>query len=123
MAWDTSKTQIRTSVSVSGTTWGNDSSIVTLTPGETIDLQLEGVFPNPATDDLEFRVLKSLDDTTEVWDTEAYLQGTIEKSNGATKRKGFTVFGVKKFKLQFRLSGATDSVTVQAWMVSDNINL
>ena len=118
MAWD-SKTQIATSLSVLGTELF--SSAVTLTPGESVVIQVDGD-TNGTTDDLIVSVYNTLDDTSEAWDDTPVSKFAIDKDTDPHS-VSITLTGLYRFRLGFVRDGSTDTWTTNAWYRGDGVSL
>ena len=118
MAWG-SKTQIATSLSVAGTELY--SSSVTLNPGETVHVQVDGN-TNGTTDDLIVSVYGTLDASTENWDDTPMFKFSIDKDTDP-HAVSFVVTGVYKFRIGFVRDGSTDTWTTDAYYRSDGVSL
>ena len=119
MAWG-SKTQIMTAAAVAGTELF--STPVTLNPGESAQVEVEGDFPVSPTDELVVSVYGTLDDSAENWDDTAILKLNIAKSPDPNK-VSFIVSGLYKFRLGCVRSGSTDTITTDAYYRKDGVNL
>lgn len=119
MAWS-SKTQIMTSQSVAGTELF--SSAVTLNPGESAHVEVEGDFPVTPNDDLEVRVYGTLDDSTENWDDTPIYKFTISNSIDPNKAS-IVIIDVYKFRVGAIRTGATDTITTNMWYRKDGVSL
>jgi len=119
MAWD-SKTQIITAQSVAGTEVY--SSAVSLNPGELADVQVKADFPGTPTDNLKVTVYMSLDDTSETWDNQSTATLVLMNTQDPAYRS-FPVSGCRKFRIGVVRTGTTDTITVDAWVRKDGVNL
>lgn len=119
MAWGT-KTQIITAQSVGGTEVF--SSWVSLTPGEIAQIQVKADFPASPTDHLEVRVYGTLDDSSEVSDTQSALATVIVNTDDPAY-KSFPISGFVKFRLGVIRDGTTDTIDVDAWVRKDGVDL
>ena len=120
MSWG-NKTQIATSLSAAATEVFSDA--ITLNPGESAHVQVVADFPETPTDDLEVRLYGTLDESSENWDdTPLQYLGTLDKG---TDPNAFSciVSGIYKGRLGFKRSGATDTITVNAWIRKDGVSL
>lgn len=128
MSWG-NKVQIMSNVSVDDTTdtdaqyLDNVSSKVTLLPGESATVQLVAAFPATTTNDLGFRIVTTLDDTTEVYDDIAFVSGSIGRAASTTFEKSIVVSGCYAFRLECRKLGtAAETITVNAYVRKNGIS-
>ena len=112
MPWKTKK-QIATSLSATDTEVFSD--YVELEPGAIANVQVKADFSGVPTDDLEVRTYLTLDPSSEVSDNQADTPITMAKETDPAYRT-FTVKECYKFRLGFKASGATDTITVDAWV-------
>lgn len=129
MSWG-AKTQIATGLSVNNTGDADSqypsfaSSATTLNPGESAHVQIVAAFPGTTTNDLGFRVVTTLDDTTEVWDDIAFVAGSIGRAASTTFERTILVSGCYKFRLEFRKLGtAAETITVDAYVRTDGVSV
>jgi hypothetical protein len=119
MAWG-SKTQIITAQSVAGTEVY--SSAVSLNPGELATVQIKADFPGSPTDNLEVRVQFTQDTTSEVWDNQSAVALIVDNADDPAYRS-FIISGYRKFRLAVIRDGSTDTITVDAWVSKDGVDL
>ena len=120
MAWG-NKTQIANALSITATEVFSDS--FTLNPGESAHVQVEADFPASPTDDLEVRLYGTLDESSENWDdTVLQYLGTLDKGTDPNAMS-FIVSGIYKGRIGFKRSGSTDTITVNAWLRKDGVNI
>lgn len=119
MAWG-AKTQIITAASVAGTETFSD--YVSLNPGEVAHVQVSADFPAGLNDDLEVRVYGTLDDATETSDNQTNVIGLILNVNDPGIWSTI-VSGFYKFRVGVVRSGSTDTITVDAYVRKDGVNL
>ena len=122
MAWG-SKTQISSAVTVNSTTLQDQSTAVTLNPGETAHVQVECDFGTTPTGNMEVHVFTTLDASSENWDDTSYgapytILNTIDPN-----AISFTIRDVYKFSLMYKNSAGTTSNTVSAWYRVNGVSL
>lgn len=122
MAWST-ESQITTALSlVSTVVYGNASSVVTLNPGESAEVQIAATFTGTATADLWFRVVASNDGTR--YDTVAFVGGSVGRVVSTTQTRTFLVSGVKNFKVEYTQSVSdAQAITVDAYVIKSGISV
>jgi len=119
MAWS-AKTQISSAVTVNTTTRQDQSTAVTLNPGESAHVQVSADLSTVSA--LLVYVLTTLDDTTETWD-HTFMGPFILTNAFDPHVVSFVVRDVYKFALIYALNTGTDTVTVSAWYRKNGINL
>lgn len=119
MSWG-SKTQIATNLSVSSSELY--SNAVTLNPGESAHAEVEADFPASPTDELTVKLYGTLDDSSENWDDTPMWTQNIANSPDPDKI-AIPVSGLYKFRFGFARDGSTDTITVNAWVRKDGVNL
>ena len=119
MTWG-NKVQIATALAVEGTELF--SSLVSLNPGEQVHIEVECDFPASPTDNLVVAAYATLDDTSENWDDTAFLQFEIDKGTDPNK-VAFIVSGFYKFRLGFVRAGGSQTLTTDAWIRKDGVNI
>ena len=96
---------------------------VTLNPGEIADLQLACVFGSTG-NDVYYRIIKTLDDTSEVIDTVAFTAGSIPFVASTTQYRPHTVSGCYRFRVEVRKGGTTaGSYTPNVYMRKNGVNI
>ncbi|NNF98085.1 MAG: hypothetical protein HKM93_01795 [Desulfobacteraceae bacterium] len=119
MAWG-SKTQIATALSVAGTELFSDS--FTLNPAENANIQIIGN-SSGTTDDLIISLYTTLDESTENWDTVPLFSQELDCTDGNDNDITLLVTGVYKARLGFARTGTTDTITTNAYIRKDGVNL
>jgi type II secretory pathway pseudopilin PulG len=119
MAW-TTKSQIITNLSVQGTE--QFSGAVDLLPGELAVVQVKADFPTTPADNLVVRVYTTQDAATETWDNQTAAAMTLTNTKDPAVRS-FPVSGCKRFKIGVVRDGTTDTITVDAWVSKDSVDL
>lgn len=119
MAWGV-KTQIITAASVAGTETFSDW--VSLAPGELAVVQVKADFPGTPTDNLVVRVYGTLDEATETSDNQTAMAMTLMNTADPAYRS-FPISGFRKFRLGVVRDGTTDTITVDAWVRKDGVDL
>lgn len=95
---------------------------VTLNPGETAELQL-GVEFGTTGNDIAYRVITTLDATSEVASTVAYTAGSVAFVASTTQYRPHKVSGCSKFRIELRKYGTTaGSYTPNVYMKKDGIS-
>lgn len=121
MSWAAATALIGTDQTTSSTlnTYGNDSSTISLNPGESCVIYLKGTTHSSTASDLLFRVLTSPDGGT-TFDTQPYMSGSIAHpaANSTLASRTFVIFGVKTFKVQLAVS-----VSSAAWSLCNGTYL
>lgn len=79
---------------------------VSLAPGESAHVTVESAF-GATGNDMVFRVIPSLDASSEAPDTEAFVGGSVPFVASATRRRSVLVWGIYKFRVEVRKGGAT----------------
>lgn len=121
MAWEASPgTLISDDVSVTGTTWADSSSMVSLNPAELCVIEIESDPPATPTNDLVVGVFPTLDGGT-TYATLPVLTFTVSNSTDPLYRL-FSVIGWPAFKLMYKLTGSTDTFTVRARARKDGVS-
>ena len=119
MAWS-SKTQISSAVTVNSPTRQDQSTAVTLNPGESAHVQVSADLG--ATSALLVWVLTTLDDSSETWD-DTFMGPFILTNTFDPHELSFVVRDVYKFSLIYALNTGTDTVSVSAWYRKNGISL
>ena len=100
-----------------GTQW------VTMNPGESAVVQLEVAFGSTG-NDVQYRVVGTLDDTAEAADNVAFRGGIIPFTASATVRRSLVVSDLYKWRLEVRKGGTTaGSYTPVAYIRKDGISI
>jgi len=118
MAWG-SKTQIASGVSATSTE--TYSSAITLNPRELAHVQVKADFPTSPTDHLEVSVYTTLDDSSETWDDVPIYAFQISNTSDPSVAS-IQLSGLYKFRLGFKATGSTDTITVDAWVRKDGVS-
>lgn len=79
---------------------------VSLNPGESAHVQISCAFAS-AGSDLFYRVVATLDDSSETWDNLPLMSGSLAFSASSTVVRSFIVSGVKRFRIEVRKGGTT----------------
>lgn len=119
MAWG-SKTQVITAQSVAGTEVF--SSWIELAPGELAVVQVKADFPATPTDNLKVTVYGTLDESSETSDNQSAASMILTNTVDPAYRS-FPVSGYRKFRIGVVRTGATDTITVDAWYRKDGVDL
>jgi hypothetical protein len=119
MAWG-AKTQIITAASVAGTETFSDW--ISLAPGELAVVQVKADFPVTPTDNLKVTVYGTLDEATETSDNQSAASAILMNTADPAYRS-FPVSGHRKFRIGVVRTGATDTITVDAWVRKDGVDL
>ena len=120
MGWEASPgTKISDAASVTGTAWGDSSSMVSLNPGEGCQLHVDSD-TNGTTDDLVVGVFPSHDEGS-TYPTVPSQTFTVPYAADPDS-KSFFITGWAAFKLMYKGSGATDTFTVNTWARKDGIS-
>lgn len=122
MPWTAGKTQIITNVGVSGEYFSD--TVGPLNPGEVCKLQVKGN-SDGTTDNLDVVIYETLDETAgaEVWDTQGSGAGQLDCTSGNDELFTFTLSGIYKFGIGVARSGSTDTITTDAWVKRDGVNI
>jgi hypothetical protein len=119
MAWEAASTTISNAVSVTGTTYGDSSSVVSLNPGELCQLYVYSD-TNGTTDDLIVGIFPTEDGGT-TYPTVPAQTFTVPYVSDPDS-KPFLVSGWSAFKLMYKGSGATDTFTVTTKARKDGVS-
>ena len=119
MGWG-SKTQIESAAAVAGTELFSDT--VTLNPGEVAHVQVVGN-SGGTTDSLVISAYSSLDDDMTNPDTVPLFSFTLDCTDGNDNDVSFIVSGVFAFNVGYVRDGSTDTITTNAWVRKDGVNL
>jgi len=119
MSWG-SKTQIMTGAAVTGAEIF--SSAVTLTPKNTIDIEVQGN-SSGTTDDLIVNVYSTLDDSLESWDTVPLMSFILDCTSGGDNKISFIIKDFYKFRIGVIRKGTTDTIATDIWYRSDGVDL
>lgn len=99
------------------------SQWVSLNPGESAHLQIEAAFGGTGNDML-YRVVGTLDDSSESADTLQFVSGTLTFSASVTVRKSIVLRGPYKFRVEVRKGGTTaGSYTPNVYLRKDGVSL
>lgn len=99
------------------------SEWVTLNPGEIADLQIQCVFGSTG-NDIYYRIIKTLDDTSEVIDTVPFTAGSVPFVASTTQNRPHTVSGCYRFRVEFRKGGTTaGSYTPNVFIRKNGVNI
>lgn len=121
MAWG-SKTQISNAVTVDSTTYQDPSTAVTLNPGELAHVEVEDNPPATPGSVVIVGVFGTLDDSTENWDDTPLMEFIVDNTPDPNKLS-FTVAGLYKFRLQYKLDTGTEAHAVTADYRKDGVSL
>lgn len=119
MAWS-ARTQISNAVTVNSTTRQDQSTSVTLNPGESAHVQVSADLLT--TSALLVYVIATLDDSSELWD-DTFMGPFVLTNAFDPHEMSFVVRDVYKFALIYALNTGTDSVSVSAWYRKNGISL
>lgn len=114
MAWGDKATLTGLNTSLSETTnvdadyvaTNHFSEWVTLNPGETADLQIGVAFGSTGSDTL-YRIITTLDASTETASTVAFTAGSVPFVASTTQLRPHMVSGCYKFRVELRKGGTT----------------
>ena len=114
MAWGDKTTLTGLNVSLSETTnvdadfiaTNHFSQWVTLNPGESAHIQVAAAFGSTGSD-MIFRIITTLDDTSETADTSALLTGVVPYVASTTQLRSLFLTGPYKFRIDVRKYGTT----------------
>lgn len=97
---------------------------VSLNPRELchVQLKLDNEHASAVTDSLQVSVYTTLDESSEVWDTHAFMQFTIKPNTINAEYFSFTVLGVRKLRIGGLSSGATNTYTMGGNYRLDGVN-
>lgn len=119
MAWG-SKTQVATSLSVAGTELFSDD--IDLNPGESGHVQVVAD-SGGTTDSLIISVYGTLDDSSEVWDAVPVFQFVLDTTSGNPEEVSFVISGLYRCRIGFVRDGSTDTISTNAYIRKDGINV
>jgi len=119
MGWG-SKVQIETALAVTGTELFSDA--VTLNPGELAHVTVRGD-SGGTTDSLDIAVYSSLEEDMSAPDTVPLFAFTLDCTDGNDNDVSFIVSGVVAFYVGYVRNGSTDTISVDAWVRKDGVNL
>lgn len=95
----------------------------TLNPGESAHLQIESAFDTTG-NDMYFRVIGTLDASSENADTVAFVSGSIPFVVGTTQRRSVMLTGPYKYRVEVRKGGTTaGSYTPNVYVRKNGINV
>jgi hypothetical protein len=78
----------------------------TLNPGESVNLQIEVAFGGTG-NDMYFRIIGTLDNSSENADTFAFVSGTIPFVALTTQRRTIVISSLYKYRVEVRKGGTT----------------
>lgn len=121
MAWG-SKTSATQITGINSTTVQYFNQNITLNPGEIAHVQVTSTYGG-TTDDMVYYVESTLDDSSENWDTTAYMSFTMSSGSvAAVDDRSFLVSGVYKARVGVASSGTTDSHTADMSFRKDGVS-
>lgn len=109
------KTKIADGLSVTDTEVFSD--YVTLLPGEIAVVQVKADFPGAPTDDLSVGKYYTLDQASEQSDNVPFESADTIANTTDPAWKSYLIKDCYKFRMGFKASGATDTITVDAWVL------
>lgn len=78
----------------------------TLNPGESANLQIQAAFGSTG-NDMYFRIIGTLDDSSENADTVSFVAGSIPFIGSTTQRRSVILTGPYKYRIEVRKGGTT----------------
>lgn len=95
----------------------------TLNPGESAHIQIEAAFGSTGSD-MYFRVVGTLDATTENADTVAFVSGVVPFILSTTQRRSIILTGPYKYRVEVRKGGTTaGSYTPNVYVRKNGISI
>lgn len=132
MSWDAIKTTLTglatalsevTNVDADYTAASHYSQWVNLSPGQSAHIQIEAAFGSTGSD-MYFRVIGTLDDSSEAVDSISFVSGSLGFSASATARRSIIVSGLYRFRVEVRKGGTTSgSYTPNVYMRKNGISV
>lgn len=97
---------------------------VTLNPRELahVQVKIDNEHASAVTDSLQMSVYTTLDDSSETWDTQPFMQFTIKPATINAEYFAFTVMGVRRFRIGGLSTGATNTYTMGGSYRLDGVN-
>lgn len=83
---------------------------IALEPNQTAQVQVRADFPGSPTDHLEVRIYRTLDDSSEDWDTTPADSFVLPNTNDPAQRS-FMLSGGYRHRIGVRRTGTTDTIT------------
>jgi len=122
MAWS-AKTAISGSTGVANS-WTDVSGLITLNPGETGHVQIDGNINSTAvTDSIETRLMTTVESTSGGYDSSPVFAQSYTPTTTGAESFSFLVSGYYAFKLQAQSAGATDTYDVTGDYRLDGVSL
>jgi len=95
----------------------------TLNPGESVQLQIEAAFGSTG-NNMFFRVVGTLDASTENADTVAFIAGSIPFVASTTQRRSIILSNIYKYRVEVRKGGTTaGSYTPNVYVRKNGISI